>query len=146
MQVAGEKMAGQRIVVQPTHIVTRQSTDILAVEDGEVAEAVRFIHQHSRELIQVNDVVAATTLSRRSLEQRFRKVLNRSVLDEIGRIHIEHIAQMMVETNLSIPQIALALGHPSVDNIARYFKRHMGISISQYRKKHQLYKSRYEKK
>lgn len=134
--MAGKKMKNKNIIVHPTHIMTRQSTDILTIEDHEVAEAVRFIRQHAKEPIQVTDVVNAIALSRRVLERRFRKVLNRSVLAEIRRVRIETVAQMLVETDLSISQIALTLGYPDVKNIARYFRREKEMSLLAYRKKY----------
>lgn len=132
--MAGEDVGQPLIFVRPTHVVTRQSTDILAINDTEVAGAVRFIRQHAKELIQVRDVVEVTSVSRRSLEQRFRQVLHRSVLDEIRRVHVEQVARMLVETNLSISQIAMALGYSGIHNIARYFKRQKNMSPVAYRK------------
>jgi LacI family transcriptional regulator len=132
----GEPMAGQKIIAQPTSVITRQSTDILAIEDAEVTAAVRYIREHAKEMIQVRDVVAAVSVSRRILEQRFRKILNRSILDEIKRVHIEQVAQMLVETTFSIKTITLALGHHGVENISRYFKHFTGLSPSEFRKQY----------
>jgi len=132
--MTGEKMADERIVVRPTHIVTRQSTDILAIEDKEVAEAVRFIRQHCREPIQVSDVVDAVSVSRRSLYQQFRRVLGRSPNEEIRRARVEQIVRMLVETNLPVSKIALALGYSGVAHIARYFRQEKGMNLQSYRK------------
>jgi LacI family transcriptional regulator len=132
--MTGEKMADQRIVVRPTHIVTRQSTDILAIEDREVAKAVRFIRQHSKEPIQVSDVVDAVLVSRRSLYHQFRRVLGRSPNEEIRRTRVEQIVRMLVETNLPVSKIAFALGYSSVAHIARYFRQEKGMNLQSYRK------------
>jgi len=134
--MAGRKMKNKNIIVHPTHIVTRQSTDILAIEDHEVAQAVRFIRQHAKEPIQVTDVVDAAALSRRVLEKRFRKVLNHSVLEEIRRVRIDRVVRMLVDTNLSVSKIASALGYPSVKHIARYFRREKMMSLVAYRKQY----------
>lgn len=134
--MAGEKMAGQRIIDRPTHVVRRQSTDILAIEDHEIAAAVGFIHQNARRIIQVNDVVDATTLSRRSLEQRFRETLGHPILHEIRRVRVSHACQMLMETDMAVSQIALSLGYPGGENVARYFRREMGMSPQIYRKKY----------
>ena len=134
--MAGEKMADQRIIVQPLHVVTRHSTDILAIKDREVAEAVRFIRVKRKKPIQVNDVVDAVSISRRSLELRFRKELGKSVLNEIQRVRADLIARMLVETNLSILQISLALGYTSEAHIARYFHQQKGMSLLAYRTKY----------
>jgi len=131
-----EKMANQTIMVRPTNVVTRQSTEILAIEDREVIRAVRYIRQHTKKAIQVTDVVGVTNLSRRVLEKRFRKVLSRSILKEIRRSRVNQIAGMLVETNQSILQIALASGFTDANHISRYFQREKGISPVAYRKQY----------
>lgn len=132
----GEKMAKQRIVIRPTHIVTRQSTDILAIEDPEVVRAVRFIRQHAKEPIQVSDVIRVAAISRRGLYQRFQKALGRSINQEIRQVQVEIITRMLVETNLPVSRIAMDLGFTSIDHIARYFRKEKGISPLEYREKH----------
>jgi len=134
--MSGESRVNQRIIIRPTHVDTRQSTDILAIEDPEVAAAVSFIRENAKEAIQVQDVVDSGTLSRRGLERRFRRILGRSILAEIRRVRIEQVAQMLAETNLPISQIALRLGYQSVDHIARYFRREKGLSPLKYRKEY----------
>lgn len=129
-----KKFTDRTIVVHPTHIVTRQSTDILAMGDRDVVAAIRFIRRHAKEMIQVDDVVDTVTVSRRSLEQRFRKELGHSVLAEIKRARVDQVARMLVETNLSVSQISLALGYAGVENIARYFRSEKGMSPLAYRK------------
>jgi len=131
-----EKKTNQKILVQPTRIVTRQSTDILAIEDSEVAESVRFIRQRARKMIQVSDVAKVVGVSRRGLERRFRRVLNCSVLDEIRRVRLEQVVRMLVETNQSVGQIALALNYPSIEHISRFFRKEMEMSPLAYRKKY----------
>lgn len=129
-----EKVAHRTIPNRPTHVVARQSTDILAIEDSEVTKAVRFIRENCAKFIQVSDVLDAVTLSRRSLEGRFRKVLRRSIHDEIKRVRVAQIAKMLVETNLPVSEIALALDFSTADHICRYFRNETKISPSAYRK------------
>ena len=142
-QVLGKMMEGQNVAenerqvsVSPLHVVTRQSTDIMAIEDKQVAEAVHFIRNHSNEVIQVSDVAEAAGLSRRTLEQRFRKVLAHSVHEEIKFTRVNQMAKMLIGTNLSISQIAWSLGFPYPNNISRYFKKQKGISPLEYRRKY----------
>ena len=133
--MSGEKPAGQQILTEPTHVETRQSTDILAMQDSEVSKAVQYIRQHPNESLQVGDVVKAVALSRRSLQLRFRRILGRSILDEIRRVRIDHVAEMLTETNLPVSKIALALGYPGIDHIARSFRKEKGMSPLTYRKR-----------
>ncbi len=134
--MAGKKVANEDIIVEPMHVVTRQSTDILAVEDQDVAEAMRFIRQHSKRIIQVGDIVDSVGLSRRVLQQRFRRTLGRSVYDEIKRCRIEQIALMLSETDLSITQVASAFGYPGIEKLSRYFQREEGMTPLAYRRQY----------
>jgi LacI family transcriptional regulator len=130
----GEKYTNQTIApVSPTHLVTRQSTDILAVEDQDIASALRFIRHNRNRPIHVNDVVNATTSSRRNLEKKFRHSLNRSILDEIRHARINHMARLLTETDMTITQIALSMGFPDSKHIAELFQKKMGLTPSAYR-------------
>ncbi|MHC5146986.1 MAG: DNA-binding transcriptional regulator [Planctomycetota bacterium] len=130
------KTPHQEIIVTPTHIVTRQSTDILAIDDPQVALAIRYIRQHSKELIQVNDVVNVVGMGRRTLEERFKKVIGRSIFEEITRCRIKKICQAILESNKSISGIAFDFGYSSDAHISRYFKRIKGITPLEYRKQY----------
>ena len=133
--MGGEPMNGQRVVVEPTHIVERQSTNVLAVEDAEVAQAIRFIRANVDRPVKVNDVAQAVAISRRMLERRFRRILQRSVNEEIKQVKIKRCVQLLFETDLSISEIATTMGFSSMDHISRYFRTAIGMSLSAYRRK-----------
>ena len=134
-----ENFPNQEIIVIPTHIVTRQSTDILAIDDPHVAMAIRYIRQHSKELIQVSDVVNVVSLGRRTLEQRFNKTIGRSIFNEITRCRIDKISQALIESNKSISEVVLDFGYSSEEHISRYFKRTQGVTPLEYRKQYGRY-------
>lgn len=124
------------IVVEPTGVVPRQSTDVLFIEDMAVSRAVRFIRQSARRAISVTEVAQAAGLSRRVLERRFRGVVGRSVLREIRRTRVESICRMLLESGQSISEIAMASGFPGVEHFARYFRQERGMTPLGYRKAH----------
>ena len=132
--IAGKREKTGHIRIEPTHIVARQSTDILAVNDPEVAAAVRFIRQHAKTKINVTDVVHQVSLSRRVLEKRFRRVLNKSIHDEIRRARVELLVRMLTETQMSISEMADALDFDDVTHLSRYFRKEKGLIPLQYRK------------
>ncbi|OHB57636.1 MAG: hypothetical protein A2173_10450 [Planctomycetes bacterium RBG_13_44_8b] len=137
--MSGEKVTNQAIIIRPTHVVTRQSTNVFAVTDRDVLMALHFIHRRAKkEVIQVDDVLRAVSLSRRSLYNRFAQVLGRSVHEEIKRVRVEQLAQLLVSTNLPISHIATVLGYSDIKNIARYFKQQKKMTPLEYRKHHSL--------
>ncbi|HYA12729.1 MAG TPA: DNA-binding transcriptional regulator, partial [Syntrophales bacterium] len=129
----GNRGIGKTISIEPTYVQTRYSTDIVATEDKELAKAINFIRDNFRKNIHVHDVVKATALSRRSLELRFRRSLDRSIISEIRRIRVEYISKLLVETELPISEIAYGLGFSSVEHISRYFQRETGKSLRAFR-------------
>ena len=134
--MTGEDTSIENIEVQVVGVVKRKSTDILAIEDSVVADAIRFIQEHVREGINVTNVCNDAAISRRVLERRFRNILKRSILDEIRRVRVELAARMLLETNMSISQIAFSLGFPTDNHIGRYFKKIKGLSPQAYRQKY----------
>jgi len=134
--MAGKKVKHQDIIVQPTYIVTRQSTDVLSIADSDVAEAVRFIRQNAKKPVQVSDVVDVVGLSRRVLEKQFRRVLGRPIHEEIRRVRTEEVIRMLIETNLSVSRISSSLGYAGVEKLSRYFQREKGMSPRAYRKQY----------
>jgi LacI family transcriptional regulator len=129
-----------RIIVHPTHIVVRRSTDVVAVEDQSVAKALRFIHGASgREELTVAVVARNAGISRRLLEKRFRRELGCSVLNEIRRMHADKMAQLLVETHLPVREIAETLGFGDVQHFARYFRSVKKMSPLAYRKAYARY-------
>lgn len=128
-----QKKKNETIIVRPTHVVTRHSTKIEAIDDPDVLKALHFIHDHVREIIQVGDVVNATDLSRRILQKRFKKILDHTIIEEISRARVELISRILIETNTSVSNIALSLGFSDIPHMVRYFKKIKGITPLRYR-------------
>jgi LacI family transcriptional regulator len=113
--------------------MTRQSTDVLAVGDRDVAAAIRYIREHACEGISVNDVLAAVPLSRSVLERRFTRILGHTPKEEISRVRLRRIKQLLAETDLPLARIATMTGfeHPEYLNVM--FKSKTGDTPGEYR-------------
>jgi len=134
--MSGQKVENLTISVDPTRAVARRSTEILAVDDRAVGRALSYIREDPRRPIRVDEVARAAALSRRVLEKRFRACLGRSVMHEIRRVRTDHIARLLVETELTVQQIGAEMGFAGIEHIARYFREEKGISPLAYRRKH----------
>jgi LacI family transcriptional regulator len=132
----GARRVPARIVVRASHVVPRQSTEIIAVGDASLAKALRFIRDHARSGVTVEATARAAGISRRVLEKRFRAYLKHSALEEIRRVRTDQIGRMLVETELPVGQIAETLGFEDVQHVARYFRAGKGLSPLAYRKTH----------
>ncbi|MFP6762603.1 MAG: helix-turn-helix domain-containing protein, partial [Planctomycetaceae bacterium] len=132
--MSGEKVGPESILVKPLSIEARQSTDILAIDDPDVVSAVRFIRENAMSGINVGDVLRQVLLSRRMLESRFQKILGRSPHQEITRLRIERVKQLLTETDLPLSEIAARTGFQHNEYMSVAFKKAIGVAPGKYRR------------
>jgi LacI family transcriptional regulator len=141
-RLLAQKMAGkaapEAVLIPPSGVVARQSTDFTVVEDADVAQAMQFVRQNACRGIDVPRVAREVGLSRRALEIKFRQYLKRSPKSEIRRVQMEHAKRLLALTEKTVEAIAHVCGHVSVKYFAAAFLREVGITPSAYRKAHRL--------
>jgi LacI family transcriptional regulator len=133
-QMMAGKPAKDIVYIPPSHVVVRQSTDLVAIEDADVAQAVRIIREFACKGIDVSSVADEIGLSRRGMERRFRQYLGRSPKEEIMRIQMEHAKTLMVRTDQTSAMIARKCGFSSLEYFTRIFRRKVGMKPQAYRK------------
>jgi LacI family transcriptional regulator len=131
--MSGRNVRGETHLIPPLGIATRQSTEVLATDDRSVALAVHFIRQHACDGIKVRDVLKAVPHSRTLLESRFKKLIGRTPHAEILRVRLSRVKQLLIETELSLEQIAERTGFPHVEYLSVAFRREVGMPPSQFR-------------
>lgn len=131
----GNSAPGSVEYVAPQGVVQRMSTQVIAVEDREVARVCRFIRRHACDGIDVNDIAEFTNLSRRQLERRFRRELNRSPHEEITAAQIAKVKQLLLETQMTLEQIAPLAGYSHKERLSAVFKRETGETPGSFRRR-----------
>ncbi|HUO08604.1 MAG TPA: substrate-binding domain-containing protein [Phycisphaerae bacterium] len=134
----GEEPPRDPVLIPAKEIVTRQSSDVLAIPDSELAAAVRFIRHNAGNRIGVLDVVRATQVARRSLERKFRTVLGRSPLEEIRRARLDRVRELLVNTDLSMPVIAERSGFDSAVRLTTVFREETGLTPTGFRRQFRI--------
>ena len=122
------------VLVPPTGIVEKRSTDTLAIEDADVAQVLAFIRNRACQGIQVNDILRAVPLSRRSIERRFAEVLGRTPSEEIRRIRMAKAKNLLAETSMSMQAIADACGYGTYNYLTRVFTKENRMTPREFRK------------
>ncbi len=136
--IGGKSDLQDLVLVPPKDVITRRSTDALAITDADVAESARFIHQHAGRQIGVLDVARRATISRRQLERRFKEALGRTIHDEILRCRVDRAKQLLLESDLTLPQVAMASGFASASYLSTVFRRQLNITPGEYRERMQV--------
>jgi len=132
--MSGEAPPQEVIRVPPKGLVTRRSTDIVAVDNLQLARALRYIRDHYADpLLGVEEVVAATEISRRQLEKAFRRELNRSLNEEIVRSRMEKVKDLLATTDLKVVEVAAMTGFSRPSHLFRTFRKFTGVGPKSYR-------------
>jgi LacI family transcriptional regulator len=131
--MAGTKLSKRGKLVAPLGVETRQSTDLIAVADPHVSQALRLIRERACHGLTTADLLKQTSFSRRIFDSRFRKLLGRTPHEQILWTKIARAKNLLAQTDLSVAQIAERSGfnHPEYMSVA--FKRSTGQWPSEFR-------------
>jgi len=131
----GKAPPRQPLVVGVPRLIVRQSTDVQMVDDRDVVMALRFIRQHACRGVGVREVAAHVALSYSTLNRRFHAFLSRSIHEEIMRIRLNRIRELLSATQLTVPQIARLTGFAHHEYLGAVFKSEVGLTPGQYRQR-----------
>lgn len=134
--INGEPPPAETIRIPPRGVEVRQSTDVLAIDDADVVDALRFIRARATEPLSVINVLCNVPVARRSLERRFRKHVGHSPWREIRRTQVEHIKKLLVETDLSMTELTAASAFCDPRRMCTIFREETGLTPTAYRKQH----------
>ncbi len=121
-------------LIKPLGVIQRQSTDTLAIDHPAVAQAMRIIRDEACVPLTVSDLLQRVPLGRRALEQTFKRIVGRTLIEEITRVRMQRARLLLAETDLSVTQIAEHCGYDHASRFSHAFKRHEGLPPLRYRK------------
>jgi LacI family transcriptional regulator len=130
----GKKPLKKPITVKPRGVITRRSTDVVAIEDQLVAKAVRYIHEHACDGVGVEEVATHCGVSRRSIERSFTQFLNMSPHEQILRTKVARAQHLLSETDFPLDTVAAKSGLSHAAYLNVLFKKQFGQTPGEYRR------------
>lgn len=134
--MAGRKPPKEPVLLPPSGVVARRSSDVFAVDDPAVAGALRAIWARSGRPLRVSTILQEVPASRRTLERRFRAVLGRTIHDEIRRAHVEQAKRLLVETREPLKVVAARSGFRDPQQFSRVFRAAEKLTPQEFRRVH----------
>ena len=125
-----------RVCIPPAFVATRQTTDVVAVNDPLVARILNHFRENVDSLLSINQVAREFNMSIRTMQRRFKETINRTPEDEILRIRLDKAKTYLRSTKLSISEIARRLGFEDPSYFVRFFRLKCSQTPNQYRKQH----------
>ena len=123
----------ETIYIPPVGLVARESTDTFAIKDANLKLAMRFIADNISDNINVEDVVNAVPVSRRTLELKFNTIIGHTIIDEINRLRLITLKRLLIESEVNLNRLYLQTGFSSPKHMRRVFKRYTGMTPVEYR-------------
>ena len=126
----------QPLLFEPRGLVVRQSTDVTAVSDPQVAHAARLIRTHATGNLSVKELVAQVPVSRSALFRRFKEQLGHSPKEELTRVRLARARELLSHSTLPIAAVAERAGYREAKHFIAIFRRATGETPLRFRRKH----------
>ncbi|QUH28748.1 AraC family transcriptional regulator [Vallitalea guaymasensis] len=98
-----------------------------------VEKALNYINEHYTESISISQLCSMIKLSRGHFTKMFKSITNKTPVEYINQVRIEHSKDLLVTTSLHVKTIAVQTGFNDEFYFTRVFKQYEGCSPSQYR-------------
>lgn len=132
----GRKPPMAPLTVEPLDVITRVSTETLAVDHPETAQAIRLIRERACEGLTVRQLLREVPVARRTLEYQFQRRLRRSIHQEIRRVKIQRVRRLLQSTDWLMPEIAAESGFEYPSQMSTLFKKETGLTPTAYRRRY----------
>lgn len=129
----GQPAPRQPMLIPPKGIAARRSTDVLAVHHEPSRRALGFLREHYSRNVGVADVVESSGLARRRLEQTFRQQVGRSIHQELARVRLAKVKELLLETKLPVTEIARRTGFTTPQYLNHVFRGATGLPPRRFR-------------
>lgn len=122
-------------LIPPLGVIARRSTDVTAVEDRVIAEAMRSIRQRACEGLTVRDLLRGARLSRAAFYRRFRAALGRTPHFELLRARLDRVKEFLLQSPLTLEAIAARTGFDHPEYLSAAFRRETGMTPGEFRRR-----------
>ena len=136
--IKGQSLDFEPLRIGPTRVMTRQTTDGMAIEDANVATVVKFIREKMHEPFTLDELVRQVPISRRTLEQRFKRTLGHTLHHHVVKVRIERAKDLLTQTDYAMPEVAKHCGFGEAAYFAAVFKKQTGKTPTEFRADYRL--------
>jgi LacI family transcriptional regulator len=135
-RLAGSTVRGGIHLHAPLPPVTRGSTDLVAIADPMLRQALGWMREHLAEQVGIDQLLCALggRIARRTLESRFQKMLGRTPHRELTRIRVTLAKRLLSDTDLPIAVIAKRCGFSSSSHFGTVLRANERVAPQQYRR------------
>ncbi len=113
-----EESAAQRVSIQSRH----------GMRSGPLVKAIAIMEKHIEEPVSPVTIAQELGISTRQLERLFKKFLSSTPKTYFNAMRLDRARNLLVQTELSVTEVAVATGFASPSHFCRLFRAHFGRS------------------
>ncbi len=132
--LAGRRPPRRPVLIAPIEVAARGSSDLLAVDDPVVRDALAVIKARASGPFDVNLLAQELRLSRRTVERRFLAGIGRTPADEIRLVRVERAKGLLRDTDLPVAEVARRSGYASSTRLGEAMRLRLGVAPTAYRR------------
>ena len=106
------------------------------IHHQKIQDIVVYINNHLFDSLDADILSTISGLSKYHFRRVFQTVAGENIGSYIQRLRLEHIAHLLVSTDFTLNQISEQTNYQTKFSLAKAFKKHFGVSTSQYREKY----------
>jgi LacI family transcriptional regulator len=134
-QIQHQPVLGKEVLIKAKQLVIGDSVGGATLYDPLITKALWFLNNHFHRRIRVEQVVDYCAVSRKTLETRFKKILGKTVHQQLHQLRMEFVKQQLRLTQVPVSRIAEAAGFSNQHYLYHLFRREMAMTPQQYREK-----------
>lgn len=100
-----------------------------------VEEIIQYIHEHYNESISLESLAELWNYSIQYLSKQFKPRTGRSPIEYVIQAWVAKAKQLIIRTDATGQEIASSVGYSEVFYFTRLFKKQVGMTPRQYKKK-----------
>lgn len=129
----GERAPRRAIIIPPRGVTVRRSTDTISIPDLDSTRFLRYLRDHYRERLSLEESARRIGVSLRRAQNHFRAHVGRTLIQELTRLRVEHAKRLLPEGKMKLEVIAAESGFSNRFHFIRSFERITGMTPKSYR-------------
>ena len=134
LMMKGEPIPSNEILVPPTEVVIRASSDMMYCSDPLVREAIDYMRKHLKASFNIAEIASHVGVSKRTLETRFAATLNSSPHQHLTKMRVYHAQKLMkLNPKKTFDSLVSECGFGSSPTFYSAFQRIAGTTPASFR-------------
>lgn len=116
----------------------KQKQETYTAHKQAIQSIIIYINNHLFDSLDMNELISMSRLSKFHFRRVFKTIVGENIASYIQRLRLEQIAHLLISSDLKLEQIIRQTSYQTKFSLGKAFRKHFGISTSEYRKRYKV--------